>query len=39
VLAIEAFNDPPRGYVLPWRCPDALSTDALIALPGKGSDE
>jgi len=39
VLAIEAINDPTRGYVLPWRCLDALSTDALIALPGKGNDE
>ena len=39
LLAIEAINDPARGYVLPWRCPDALSTDALIALPGKGNDE
>lgn len=38
VLAIEAINDPGQGYALPWRCMDALSTDALIAVPGKGSD-
>jgi transglutaminase-like putative cysteine protease len=39
VLTIEAINDPTGGYVLPWRCPDALSTDALIALPGRGNDQ
>jgi transglutaminase-like putative cysteine protease len=38
VLKIEAINDPGQGYVLPWRCMEALSTDALIAVPGKGSD-
>ncbi len=27
VLAIDALNDPARGYQLPWHCPEALSTD------------
>jgi hypothetical protein len=39
VLAIEAINDPTRDYVLPRRCIEALSTDALIAIPGRGGDE
>jgi hypothetical protein len=39
VLAIKAIDDPSRDYVLPWRCSEALSTDALIAIPGKGRDE
>ena len=33
VLAIDALNDPAQGYVLPWLCPEALSTDALNWLP------
>lgn len=28
VLAIEAINDPARGFVLPCHCDEALSTDA-----------
>jgi transglutaminase-like putative cysteine protease len=35
VLAIEALNDPAQGYVMPWRCPDALSTDTPIGFPNK----
>ncbi|MGA7181031.1 MAG: transglutaminase family protein [Thiobacillaceae bacterium] len=30
VLGIEALNDPAQGYVLPWHCPEALSTDTPI---------
>ena len=33
VLAISALNDPGQGYVLPWRCPDALSTDTPLGFP------
>ncbi|MEQ1661797.1 MAG: transglutaminase family protein [Thiobacillus sp.] len=29
VLAIDALSDPAQGYVLPWLCPEALSTDVL----------
>jgi transglutaminase-like putative cysteine protease len=39
VLTIEALNDPAQGYVLPWHCPEVLSTDAPIDFPGKGSKE
>jgi hypothetical protein len=35
-LAIEALNDPAQGYVLPWRCPEALSSDTPIGFPDKG---
>jgi transglutaminase-like putative cysteine protease len=34
VLTIEALNNPAQGYVLPWRCQDALSTDTPIGFPG-----
>ena len=34
VLAIEALNDPTQGYVLPWRCAEALSSDTLIGFSG-----
>ena len=30
LLTIEALNDPAQGYVLPWRSPDALSSDTPI---------
>jgi transglutaminase-like putative cysteine protease len=33
VIAIVAVNDPAQGYVLPWHCPQALSTDTPIGLP------
>ena len=33
VLAIDALDDPAQDYVLPWLCPEALSTDALNWLP------
>ena len=26
LIAIEAINDPANGYMLPWFCPEALST-------------
>jgi transglutaminase-like putative cysteine protease len=39
VLAIEALNDPAQGYVLPWHCPEALSTDSPIGFPGKWSNK
>lgn len=39
VLAIEALNDPAQGYVLPWHCPEALSTDAPVGFPGLGKPE
>lgn len=35
-LAIEALNDPAQGYVLPWRCPEALSSDTPIGFPDNG---
>jgi transglutaminase-like putative cysteine protease len=38
VLAIEALDDPAQGYVLPWRCPDALSTDTPIGFPENGGN-
>lgn len=34
VLAIDALNDPAQGYVLPWRCPEALSSDTPNDSPG-----
>lgn len=34
-LTIEALDDPGQGYVLPWRCPEALSTDTSIDYAGK----
>jgi transglutaminase-like putative cysteine protease len=37
VLTIEAVNDPTQGYVLPWHCPEALSTDTPIGFPDRGS--
>jgi transglutaminase-like putative cysteine protease len=33
VIAIAAVNDPAQGYVLPWHCPQALSTDTPAGLP------
>jgi transglutaminase-like putative cysteine protease len=33
VIAIAAVNDPAQGYVLPWHCPQALSTDTPTGLP------
>ena len=33
VLAIDAINDPAQGYLLPWHCPEALSTDTPASLP------
>jgi len=38
VLTVEALSDPARGYVLPWHCQDALSTDTPNAFPGKGNN-
>ena len=38
VLAIEALNDLAQGYVLPWRCPEALSTDTPMGFPDSGSN-
>ena len=26
LIAIEAINDPANGYIMPWFCPEALST-------------
>ncbi len=39
VLTIEALNDSAQGYVLPWRCPEALSTDMPIGFPANGSND
>ncbi len=36
LLAIDALNDPAQGYMLPWLCPEALSTDAPIGFPRTG---
>jgi transglutaminase-like putative cysteine protease len=33
VITIAAVNDPAQGYVLPWHCPQALSTDTPVGLP------
>ncbi len=33
VIAIAAINDPAQGYVLPWHCPQALSTETPAGLP------
>ena len=33
VLAIDALNDPAHGFLLPWYCPEALSTDTPISFP------
>jgi len=38
LLAIEALDDPAQGYVLPWHCPEALSTDTPIAFSDKASN-
>lgn len=34
VLAIDAMNAPDQGYMLPWKCPEALSTDTPIGFRG-----
>jgi transglutaminase-like putative cysteine protease len=34
MLTIEARNTPAQGDVLPWHCPDALSTDTSTGFPG-----
>ena len=39
MLAIEALNDPAQGYVLPWRCPEALSSDTPIGFAGSRGNE
>jgi transglutaminase-like putative cysteine protease len=39
VLAIEALDDPARGYVLPWRCPEALSSDTPPGFAGSERNE
>jgi transglutaminase-like putative cysteine protease len=33
VIAIVAINNPAQGYLLPWHCPEALSTDTPAGLP------
>ncbi len=37
LIAIEAIDDPARGFVLPHHTPQALSTDGEIARPTVGS--
>jgi len=39
LLTIEARNDPTHGYVLPWRCPEALSSDTPNDFPDKEGNE
>ena len=38
VLAITAIDDPAQGYMLPWRCPEALSTDTSPGFPDADRD-
>ena len=35
VLAIKALDDPAQGYMLPWRCAEALSSDTPIGFSGQ----
>lgn len=35
VLTIEALDDPVHGYELPRHCPEALSTDSIVAFPAR----
>jgi len=39
VIAIAAVNDPAQGYVLPWRCPEALSTDTPLGFPDEDGNK
>ena len=36
LLAIQAIKDPAQGYVLPWRCTEALSSDSPTGFAGSG---
>ena len=38
-LAIAAVNDSAQGYVLPWRCAEALSTDTPLGFPDEDGNE
>lgn len=34
LLSIKALNEPALGYLLPWHCPEALSTDTPVGFAG-----